>query len=238
MLGIILLALFGQAKPAPEPPPVALHLIVESRFTFMSSTQTATVEQWITENMTYEKRANRVMITRNDRALRWLIDTQKSTYSEMPLVPQQQSAAPRTVPEDIHTAGFDYDPAFAWVVSKPGKTETIDGRACREMSATGTADFAGIEMKLRLCRGKEPALERKANARILDAVRFRYQDALKFALGFLSRQPDMVLMSIEATVDSPIAQSMYHDVKVLTLEKAAPPPGIFDLPSGLQKMLP
>lgn len=235
---VILLALLAQAKPAPAPPPGALHIVAESRFTYMSSTQTTTYEQWIAEDMTYEKRGNRITINRNDRAVRWVIDTQKRTYSETALVPQKNSAKPGTVREEVHTAGFDYEPEFSWTVSRTAETAKILGRACRVTSASGTADFAGVEMKLWLCRSKEPSLERKANAPILEMARFRYQDPLTFGLDLLSKQPDMVLMSLETTVDPPIAPRMLHQVKVLTFEKGPPPPGTFDLPSGLQKIIP
>lgn len=237
MLTVLLLALLVQAKPALEQPAEAVHIVAESRITYMSSTQSATCEQWIAENMFYEKRGSRVVISRNDRGVRWAIDTQTRVYSETSLVSPNQPAAAGTAPEDIHTAGFDYEPAFAWTVSKPGKTATINGRACTLTSATGTAAFAEAVLGLWLCRSEAPSVERKANGRILEMVRFRYQDPVTFGMELLSKQPEMVLMGLEATIDPPIAPRMVHEVKVLTFEKSLPPPGIFDLPAGLQKIV-
>jgi len=238
MLLPVLLLLFGQAPPVLVQPRDALHLVVESRFTYMASTRPTTYERWIAENMTYEKSGNWIIIIRGDRAVRWVIDTQKRTYSETPVAPQREPAKPGTATEDIHSAGFDYEPEFAWTVTKTAETATMHGRNCGKTSAEGIADFAGIRMDLWLCRSKEPSLESKANAPLIDMARLRYENPATFLRDFLSRQPDMVLMSLEATVDPPIAPRMIHQVRVLTFEKAPAPPGIFDLPSGLQKMIP
>jgi len=229
-----LLFVLAQVRPAAQPAP-ALHLVAESRFTYMASTQTTTSEQWLAESMTYETRGARVIITRQDRGVRWVIDTQKRTYSETTLAPGSDAAKPETANESIHTAGFSYEPVFAWTVTQTAETATVNGRTCRLTTADGVADFAGISMKLWLCPAQEKELERKANGRILEMARFRYQDPVTFATSLLAKQSDVSLLSLEATVDPPIAPRMLHQVRFLTFEKGQPPPGIFDLPGDLQK---
>lgn len=210
----------------------ALHFVVEGQYTFMASTQTTTAEYWITDDKTYERRGSRVTISRKDRGVRWVIDTQKGTYSETSLT---SPAKNETTVEDIHTAGFSYEPEFAWTVIDSADTSTINGRACRLTLATGIDDFAEMTLKLWLCHTDRPALERKANGSVLDIARFRYQNPVTFATELLSKRPDMMLMSLEATVEPPISPTMSHRVVVRTIENAVPPVGIFDLPSGIQK---
>jgi hypothetical protein len=225
-----MLALIGP----PQEQRTVLHFVVESQFIFMASTQTTIAEYWITDDKTYEKRGTRVMISRKDRGVRWVIDTQKGTYSETRLT---SPAKNETRLEDIHTAGFSYEPEFAWTVADSAEASTINGRACRLTVATGTDDFAEMTLKLWLCHTDRPALERKANGSVLDIARFRYQNPVTFATELLSKRPDILLMSLEATVEPPISSTMAHRVVVRTIENAVPPAGIFDLPSGIQKTL-
>jgi hypothetical protein len=210
----------------------ALHFVVERQFIFMASTQTSTAEFWITDDRTYEKRGTRVTISRKDRGVRWVIDTQKGTYSETSLT---SPARNEIRVEDIHTAGFSYEPEFAWTVADSAKASTINGRACRLTVATGTDDFAEMTLMLWLCHTDRPALESKANGSILDSARFGYQNPVTFAAELLSKRSEALLMSVEATVEPPTSSTMVYRVVVRTIENAAPPAGIFDLSSGLQK---
>jgi hypothetical protein len=211
----------------------ALHLVVESQFTFLGSKQLTTTEYWITDDKTYERRGGRVIINRKDGGLRWVIDMEKRTYSET------QSTAParnvKSEGEDIRTAGFSYEPEFAWKVADGRKVSTINGRRCRLTTATGTDDFAEMTVKLWLCYTNRPALERKANVLVVECARFRYQNPINFVTQLVSRRPKMLLMSLEADVEPPISRAMHHRVMVRTIENAKPPNGIFDLPLGIQR---
>jgi len=210
----------------------ALHFVVEGQRILMASTQTTTAEYWITDDKTYEKRGTRVTISRKDLGVRWVIDTQKGTYSETRLTSPTKN---ETTVEDIHTVGFSYEPEFAWTVAANRKTSTINGRPCRLTVATGIDDFAEMTLKLWLCHTDRPALERKANGSVLDSAQFRYQNPVTFATELLSKRPDVLLMSLEATVEPPSSPTIAYRVVVGTIENAVPPDGIFDLPSGIQK---
>lgn len=223
-----MLALIGPLQQEPT----ALHFVVEGQRTFMGSTRTLKAEYWITDDKTYEMRGPRVTIVRKDLGVRWVIDSQKKTYSETRLT---SPAKKETTVEDIHTAGFSYEPEFAWTVKDSAEASTINGRSCRLTLAMGTDDFAEMTLKLWLCHTNRPALERKANVSVLDGALFSYENPVTFATELLSKRPDMLLMSLEATVEPPISPTMTHRVVVRTIENAVPPTGIFDLPSGIQK---
>jgi len=212
--------------------PAALHFVVDRQRIFMASTQATTTEYWITDDKTYEKRGARVTIIRKDLGVRWVINTQNATYSETRLT---SPAKNQTRVEDIHTAGFNYEPEFAWAVADSAEASTIDGRACRLTVATGTDDFADMTLKLWLCHTDRPALERKANGFVLESAGFGNQNPVTFATELLSKRPDVLLMSLEATVEPPISSTMTYRVVVRTIENALPPAGIFDLPAGIQK---
>ena len=224
-----LLAIIGP----PQEQAVALHVVIESQFTFMASTQTTIGEYWITNGKTYEKRGTRVVIVRRDRGLQWVIDVEKGTYSEKPA-----TSAPKTEREveDIHTAGFNYEPEFAWTVSDGEERLIMDGRTCHMKEAKGTDSFAEMTLKLWLCHTARPAIERDLNSRVLDIVRFRFTNPNAFVTKILSEQPEMLLMSLEAMVEPPIAGTMAHRAVVRKVEIAVVPAGIFDLPSGIQKL--
>jgi hypothetical protein len=209
-----------------------LHFVVDRQRIFMASTQATTTEYWIADDKTYEKNGARVTIIRKDLGVRWVINTQKATYAETRLT---SPAMNKTRIEDIHTAGFNYEPEFVWTVADSAEASTINSRACRLTVATGTDDFAEMTLKLWLCHMDRPALERKANESVLDNAGFGYKNPVTFASELLSKRPDVLLMSLDATVEPPISSTMTYRVVVRTIENALPPAGIFDLPAGLQK---
>ena len=210
----------------------ALHFVVDRQRIFMASTQATTTEYWIGDDKTYEKNGARVTIIRKDLGVRWVINTQKATYAETHLTSPTMN---NTRIEDIHTAGFNYEPEFVWTVANSAEASTINSRACRLTVATGTDDFAEMTLKLWLCHTGRPALERKANRFVLENAGFGNQNPVTFASELLSKRPDVLLMSLEATVEPPISPTMTYSVVVRTLETAVPPAGIFDLPPGIQK---
>ena len=207
----------------------SLHLVVESQLP-----QTTTVEYWITDDKTYERRGARVTISRQDLGVRWVINTQKGTYSETRLTSPARNEA-RV--EDVHTAGFSvsYEPEFVWTVTDSAEVKTINERPCRLTVATGIDDFAEMTLKLWLCHTDRPALDRKANGPVLDSAQFRYQNPVTFATDLLSKRPHVVLMDLEATVEPPTLPTKAYRVVVRTIENIVPPAGIFDLPAGIQK---
>jgi len=218
----------AQARTSPS-----LHMVVESQFIYMSSTQTSTVEYWIAEDKSYEKRGARVTITRKDRGVRWIIDTQKQTYVESTLA---DAAKQQAVTEDMHTAGFNYEPEFAWTVTDTKQTSIINGRSCRLTIANGTADFADASLKLWLARSDRQGVEAGANGPIVDSTRFRYQNPATYITRLLAKRPGTLLMSLDATVEPPIAPTMVHHVLIRTIETGQAPAGTFDLPAGLLKI--
>ena len=218
---------------APVQPAAALHLVIESQFEYMASTQASTVESWIADDRTYEKRGARVVINRKDRGLQWVIDTQKSTYSEARFATPVPRAA---APEDLRTAGFSYEPTFMWTVTDTAQTSTVNGKACRLTVVAGTADFAEMTLKFWLCQADSQGLEAKANGSVLEAARFRYQSPVTYATELLAKRPGTVMMSSggnRGTADS--AEARIYRVVIRTLESGPPPAGIFDLPPGIQK---
>jgi hypothetical protein len=227
-LWALVFSISAQARMLPS-----LHMVVDSQFIYMSSTQTSTIEYWIAKDKSYEKRGARVTITRNDLGVRWIIDTQKQTYIESTLA---YAAKQQAATEDIHIAGFNYEPEFAWTVTDTNQTLTINGRSCRLTIASGTADFADATIKLWLARSDRQGIEHRANDPIVDSARFRYQNPATYVTRLLAKRPGTLLMAIDAIVEPPIAPTMVHHVVIRTLESGQAPAGTFDLPAGLQKI--
>jgi hypothetical protein len=229
MLSIALaLVVFGVQKNKST----AVYLVTESQFTFMASTQTTVTEYWITVDKLYQRLGTRVTIVRTDRGVQWDIDMQAGTYSESRLI----STEDKTPAEDIRTAGFSYEPDFAWTITGDTQTSTINGRPCHFSIAKGVADFAEMTLKLGLCQSNGQPLSEKVNRSILSSAGFRYRHPVTFVTEFLSNRPELLLMSLEATVEPPISSTMNHRVVVRSIENSAPPAGIFDLPAGIRKI--
>jgi hypothetical protein len=230
ILYLVLSQTAGQAEPA------ALHATVQRDFTFLESTRTTEVEYWIGDDGIFEKRGEQVRIDRRDLGVTWLIDSRKGAYSEQRRpAPAPAATARGDAAEDMHTAGFDYEPEFIWQVKDTGERQALLGRDCRLTVATGVADFAETELRLWLCASAEGQAERQVNDLVLRQARFPFRDMGAFVAAELARRAGVLLLLAEARTDPPISRMMRHQVRVSSLETGPAPPGIFEVPKGLTK---
>jgi hypothetical protein len=207
----------------------AFHLVTENQFIFMGSTQTTTTEYWITADKLYQRRGNRIIITRVDKGVQWTIDTQGNTYSEAQLASTENKAPA----EDIRTAGFSYEPDFVWTLTEDTEQVNINGRPCGITTAKGLADFADATIKVGLCRIKGRQVPANVNRAVLESAALRYKNPIAFVMGYVSKHSGMSLMSFEATIEPPVSSTMNYRVVVRSIERMPPPVGIFELPAGV-----
>lgn len=208
----------------------ALHIVAESHFAYSAATQTTTADYWATKDKTRERKGNVVIITRRDLGLRWVINSSTGKYSETRI---EEKVFEQGTGEDLRTAGFSYEPQFSWTSTNSAQS-FINGRVCRSVLATGTDDFAEMTLQLTLCRADGLGLENNANEFMLEFVRFRYRNPVDFAKKILAKSPGWLLMSLEATIEPPIAPTMSHSAVIRTMEIREPPSGIFELPPNVQ----
>lgn len=230
MLGPIVLALISLGITSDS---TVFHLVTENQFTFMGSTQSTTTEYWITVDKLYQRRGNRIVITRGDKGVQWTIDTQRNTYSEAQLASPENTAPA----EDIRTAGFSYEPEFVWTPASSKELVNINGRPCEITTAKGLADFAEATVKIGLCRTLGPKVPAKVNRSVLESAALRYKNPIAFVMRYLSKHSGMLLMSVEATIEPPVSSTMNYRVVVRSIEVVAPPVGIFELPADVNKFV-
>ena len=132
----LLLYLLFSALPA-VPPPVAVHVVIDTERSYMGAVQKTQIEYWLAPDKTWVGQRGRVTIARRDMGVRWRLDPVKRTYIEEPLAAPTPEPSPPG--DDIHAARFDYEPEFEWSVT-PGARTTVAGSECREFSADGQAD--------------------------------------------------------------------------------------------------
>jgi hypothetical protein len=213
-----------------QPPPSDLHVVFERQFNFLASVRTTTTEWWLAPAKSALKQGDRVTITRDDLGVRWRIDAKAGTYTEEKIAP----AAPTPPPtqEDIHTAGYEYEPQYDWKVSESGRKTTIAGRPCRQFIAIGDADYAEATVKFWVC---EP----------ITGISYPINDGL---IGQLSSESARTMvgetalkhgkawvLGVEETQEPAISPTMTITVSVKTLEATQAPAGTFDLPANVKK---
>lgn len=239
-LAVICVLLAGQ--PLQEPPPAGLHFVIERDFIYMASTNTMNTEQWIAGDRMYQKRGNRVVITRKDLGVRWTVDTTSKTYRETPLDEgdnpggQGRASTPAAVPPpagDLRVAGFTYDPVYDWTVTETGETQTINGLSCSQLTALGDADYSESKLSFWICPPAGSWASGFPNTAVLDWIR---SDNIRRMLeDQLAKRGNPILMSVEENTEPAIAPTTIFRIRIKILESAPVPAGLFDLPPGIQK---
>jgi len=222
---------FQAAAPPSEP---ATHVTLEREFVFMSSSRVTRIEQWFAGDRKWEKRGGSTVVTRRDLGVRWVIDENGKTYTEVSL--REESAPPPVPASDLRVAGFNYEPVFDWTVSESGKTRMIQGRSCSELRVDGDADYAETSFSFWLCPRGERDPSPDANASLLELA--RNPSVRDFASAQLRQRGDPLLMMIEERTEPAISPVMVTSLRIAALESAVPPPGLFELPPGVKKEAP
>src|SRR5512137_1236305 len=84
------------------PPPLAVHVVIDTERAYMGAVQKAQIEYWLASDKTRVSQRGRVTISRRDLGVRWRLDPAKKTYVEEPLAAPTPEPSPPG--DDIHTA--------------------------------------------------------------------------------------------------------------------------------------
>ena len=217
---------------AAAPPPTAVHVIIDAERAYMGAVQKRQIEHWLASEMNWANDRGRITITRRDLGVRWRIDPAKKSYTEEPLSTPTAPAAP-SADEDVRTARFDYEPEFDWTVTPGARTEVV-GRAAREYTAQGHADFAQTTVRFVVGARVTPKTDPDVNGLLAGLA--LVDSIARFLRDAAHARGNGALLSFEETDEPAIAPTMVQRAKISTLEVAAPPAGIFDLPSGFSKL--
>jgi hypothetical protein len=209
------------------------HIVQESSRTYMGrTTPPRPSEVWMGEDKVCIKDGVVIIITRYDLKKRWTIIVPLKKYLEedlgMPSGPKPQEEKPFRIQE----YGFNYEPSYGWTIKKAAETETLDGRKCRKIAAQGEADYA--EEMREMWVSEDVLINFK---RYYDLVTKPNLDAqwLKIYEETPELKNGLVVKSVY-TSEPPIAPTIVMVTKLVKAEIAPPPPNIYEVPEGMQKV--
>jgi hypothetical protein len=209
------------------------HVVQEMTRTYMGrTTPPRTSEVWMGEDKVCIKDGAVIIILRHDLNKRWTVIVPRKKYLEEDL-----SAPVAQKPQEeksfrIQEYGFNYEPSYIWTIKKAAETETLDGRKCRKIVVQGDAEYAEEVREMRVTEDVPIDIARyydfvtKPN---LDARWLKiYEETPELKNGF-------VVKTI-STSEPPIAPTIVMVTKLVNVETASPPPGIYEVPEGMQKV--
>jgi hypothetical protein len=232
-LPILVLAVAAFAASSPGTLRADDHIVQEYSMIYMGRTSPPRPsEVWIAADKISIKDGAVMIITRYDLKKRWTIITRSKKYIEEDLAAPAGPKVPEEKPFRIQEYGFNYEPSYDWTIEKKTPTETIDGRKCRKIVARGDADYAEEVREMWLTEDVPIDIKRahemltKPNLEAGWLKMYEKTPALKN--GF-------VVKSV-LTSENPIAPTMVTITKLTKVEIAPPPPGIYEVPAGMQNV--
>ncbi|RPI26662.1 MAG: hypothetical protein EHM61_11070 [Acidobacteria bacterium] len=207
------------------------HFVERGTRDYMGSTMMVQLrEVWIGEKATSV--ADRLtVITRYDLGKRWTLAIRAKRYLEEP-IEQEKKAEPVAKPQRVQELGWNYRPQFEWTIAATTQEKVIDGRKCRLYLAHGEADYADETRDMWLTKDLPIDVGRMAK----HAVR---PDDEPLWQALCQAFPDLkhsISLETEVKSEPAIAPASVSHFKVHTIESAAPPPGIYEIPEGFRKV--
>jgi len=209
------------------------HVVQELTRTYMGrTTPPRPSEVWMGEDKVCIKDGVVMIITRYDLKKRWTIIVPLKKYLEEDLDAPSGPKPQEEKPFRIQEYGFDYEPSYSWTIMKTAEPETIDGRKCRKIIAQGDADYA--EEVREMWVSEDVPINFK---RYFDLVTKPNLDAqwLKIYDETPELRSGLVVKSVY-TSEPPIAPTIVMVTKLVKAEIAPPPPNIYEVPEGMQKV--
>jgi hypothetical protein len=186
-------------------------------------------EIWMNDQALYMNSGRIVTIVRYDLQKRWSFSPQSRRYIEESLVPPKTEEGDSA---DIHRMGWDYTPTYDWTVADKPREEVILDLQCKLITAEGDADYASASLELWVT-DKAPINIERFNERVTaPASDFDWP-------GLIRARPALkgkFFMRIINRAAHPIAPEMTYETKVTKIESATPPPNIYEIPDGFQKV--
>ena len=225
-LAVVLAAAALPAFAAPDD-----HVVSQQTRTYMGNTMPPmTQEVWISDQAVWMSSGRTTALLRFDIGKLFYLNPGQKRYFEQALAGSEAAAS--AAPERIQEVGWNYVPDYDWTLRDAGEEKIIDGRTCRRVVLDGDADYAeevreywiSRDVPIDVGRYFRLLMKRELRGRLL-AI---YEATPLLREGFI--------LESRTTTENPIAPTMIWMNKVSKLEKAAPPAGTYEVPSGFQKV--
>jgi hypothetical protein len=192
----------------------------------LSRNSTSTADVWRSKSAEYYAARDQITITRQDLKKRWVINAKAKTYLEISL---DHPPSPEAR-EKLHNEGYEYEPELDWVLKETREEKEICGFGCKKFVLEGDADYSKKTIEIW----------------ITDAVGIHQDSYDHPERDFQGREAGPLLEKYEPlknrfvlwekVIDErPIGQTYIWESRVLKIEEAQAPAGIYDLPQGLKK---
>jgi hypothetical protein len=185
---------------------------------------------WVGDEAVHISRGRSVVLLRFDLEKRITLNPERELFLAEPLA-EAPSAAPEE-PERIQEVGWDYVPDYDWTLRDTGEERVVDGRTRRLVVLEGDADYAE-EVRELWVSGDVP----------VDVDRYFRLVASREPTGGLpalfERTPilrDGFIVESRTTTENPIAPTIILETRVVKMETAEPPPGIYEVPPDYQEV--
>lgn len=205
------------------------HVIRERTLSYRGHTSPKEIyEVWIGENKAYQKSGSFITIFRTDLGKKWTLSPKFNKYLEEPLnIPAVTTKNKKRMQE----IGWRYKPEYDWIVKETKKNQKITDKECRYIVLQGDADYAEEVHELWITEDVP-----------IDIKRY-YEMYLKYTLDKNELNLYKVLPELKnsfpirniRTSEAAIAPTMISEYKAVKIETAAPPPGLYDIPTGFQR---
>jgi hypothetical protein len=208
------------------------HVVEESTRTYMGRTlPPMQTEYWVGKDALFMKTRSFSYITRYDLKKKYIINLRNKKYLEEALDAPQKKEEKK--PFRIQEFGTErYNPVYDWVVRKTDKEKVIDDKKCRLYILDGDADYAEEKREMWVTEDVP-----------IDALRFferlkqsGLDDEWKKVYEAYPELKKAVTMRNTVTSEHSIAPTMVWNFKLVTVEVADPPEGIYSLPEGLTEV--
>jgi hypothetical protein len=206
------------------------HIISQQARTIMSSPLSPmTQEMWISDQAVWISLGRTTDLFLFDLGKRFYLNPAQKRYYEEPLAGSPGAA--KALPERIQEAGYNYVPDYDWTLRDTGEEKVIDGRSCRRLILDGDADYAEEVREYWVSR--DVPIDPGRYYRLLTNRDLRGQ-----LLAIYERTPllrEGFIIESRTTIGNPSAPTIVNASRVGKVEKADPPRGIYEVPSGFEK---
>ncbi len=217
------------------------HVVFKAKMDIFGRGRTLKWESWACAGKQYIKAPTRPSILRGDLGLRWELYPGAKTYTETPIAPASGPVkeAPPTAPKndkvekDLRFAGNEFDETLTWRLTEAEETGTKHGIECLRHRLIGDSDHTHIELVVWVApHGRDKGLALVPEALVSYK---RFFDAGPGMAELFKKYPDGGIADLQAVLETSFGSDMKFSVEIESLEEAAAPAGIYDIPGDYKK---
>ena len=210
------------------------HVVEERTRTFMGRTiPPMQTDIWIKNEAACYKSQTFISITRYDLKKRYMVNLRNKKYLEEPLEKPESSDTEEKKKVRIQELGTArYNPVYDWIVVETDEEKIIDGRKCRLFILDGDSDYAEEKRELWVTQDVPIDIERFFERMVKPGLGKEWLEVYDDHPGLR----DSVTLESVFTTEGAIASTIVWNNRIVTIETADPPEGIYSVPEGFTKV--